>query len=326
MLSGSAVRAGPREHVGVRQHAGLGQLRHARRRPARPRPRSRRGSSPPSTSRPPSRTSCTGGTTCTCHPPTSPRPESQLGVLILLAGTPSSPAIWAIRRWRARHGQRLRPGPPRSGPGAAVRRRQRFVERRHRVRGQPAGPGRDLPHPRRGVLRRPCLGLTTDPARWGIVGFSEGGTCAYDLALRHPGLFHYVVDLAGDAAPNVAGSTLAPALRRLAAGHARAPAVVAAGATRTGPTARSPPGSAPAWTTPRTCTWLVTRPPPPAGPASTPPGSPGPTGTTGSSARGPSAGCCRGWPRTSGPSSTRPTHPLHLTSPSGSVAALSRTG
>jgi S-formylglutathione hydrolase FrmB len=39
--------------------------------------------------------------------------------------------------------------------------------------------------------------------RWAIVGFSEGGTCAVDLALAHPLTFRHFVDLAGDAGPNL---------------------------------------------------------------------------------------------------------------------------
>jgi S-formylglutathione hydrolase FrmB len=134
--------------------------------------------------------------------------RTQLGVLILLAGTPSSPAIWA------------------SGGGAldttnAYARAHDgrapvllFIDANGSWSGDTecvdSARGRAETYLTRDVVsfatRR--LGLSADPARWGIVGFSEGGTCAYDLALRHPDLFHYAVDLAGDAAPNVVGSTL----------------------------------------------------------------------------------------------------------------------
>jgi S-formylglutathione hydrolase FrmB len=39
--------------------------------------------------------------------------------------------------------------------------------------------------------------------RSAVVGFSEGGTCALDLALIHPTLFHRFVDLAGDDRPTL---------------------------------------------------------------------------------------------------------------------------
>jgi S-formylglutathione hydrolase FrmB len=42
----------------------------------------------------------------------------------------------------------------------------------------------------------------TDPARWGIVGWSSGGTCAVDLAVMHPELFDTFIDIAGDLGPN----------------------------------------------------------------------------------------------------------------------------
>lgn len=41
------------------------------------------------------------------------------------------------------------------------------------------------------------------PGRWGIAGFSEGGTCALTLSLRHPGLFSTYLDIAGDLRPNL---------------------------------------------------------------------------------------------------------------------------
>ena len=45
------------------------------------------------------------------------------------------------------------------------------------------------------------LELAPDPGRWGVVGFSEGGTCALDLVLRHPEVYRHVVDLGGDDRP-----------------------------------------------------------------------------------------------------------------------------
>jgi S-formylglutathione hydrolase FrmB len=45
-------------------------------------------------------------------------------------------------------------------------------------------------------------GVSADPAKWGIVGWSMGGTCAVDLAAMHPDQFSTFVDIAGDAAPN----------------------------------------------------------------------------------------------------------------------------
>lgn len=47
------------------------------------------------------------------------------------------------------------------------------------------------------------LRVQQSAARWAVVGFSEGGTCAIDLALTHPKLFGHFVDLAGDAKPTL---------------------------------------------------------------------------------------------------------------------------
>lgn len=46
---------------------------------------------------------------------------------------------------------------------------------------------------------------TLDRAGWGVAGYSEGGTCAVTLALRHRDVYAAFVDLAGDAHPSVGG-------------------------------------------------------------------------------------------------------------------------
>jgi S-formylglutathione hydrolase FrmB len=47
------------------------------------------------------------------------------------------------------------------------------------------------------------LRLPRKADHWAVVGFSEGGTCAIDLALAHPGVYLRFVDLAGDAKPTL---------------------------------------------------------------------------------------------------------------------------
>jgi S-formylglutathione hydrolase FrmB len=47
------------------------------------------------------------------------------------------------------------------------------------------------------------LGVRQVADRWTIAGFSEGGTCALDLTLVHPNVFHHFVDLAGDDRPTL---------------------------------------------------------------------------------------------------------------------------
>lgn len=48
----------------------------------------------------------------------------------------------------------------------------------------------------------PAINVQFAAARWGVVGFSSGGTCAVDLAVMHPGTFGAFVDVGGDLAPN----------------------------------------------------------------------------------------------------------------------------
>jgi len=47
------------------------------------------------------------------------------------------------------------------------------------------------------------LHLTRDPNKWGLVGFSEGGTCALDLVLGHPDIYRHLIDLGGDPKPTL---------------------------------------------------------------------------------------------------------------------------
>jgi S-formylglutathione hydrolase FrmB len=49
------------------------------------------------------------------------------------------------------------------------------------------------------------FGAPSDRSAWGIGGYSEGGTCAVTLALRHPDRFAAFADLAGDSHPDVGG-------------------------------------------------------------------------------------------------------------------------
>jgi S-formylglutathione hydrolase FrmB len=49
------------------------------------------------------------------------------------------------------------------------------------------------------------FGAPADRAAWGVGGYSEGGTCAVTLALRHSDQFAAFADLAGDSHPDVGG-------------------------------------------------------------------------------------------------------------------------
>jgi S-formylglutathione hydrolase FrmB len=62
--------------------------------------------------------------------------------------------------------------------------------------------------------------VSPDPANWGIVGWSMGGTCAVDLTVMHPELFSSFVDIAGDMGPNA--GTKDQTIARLYGGDASA--------------------------------------------------------------------------------------------------------
>ncbi|MFJ7907704.1 alpha/beta hydrolase-fold protein [Kitasatospora sp. NPDC096204] len=43
----------------------------------------------------------------------------------------------------------------------------------------------------------------TDPHRWGVAGWSMGGTCAFDLTVEHPDVFTHFGDFSGDKGPYI---------------------------------------------------------------------------------------------------------------------------
>ncbi len=49
------------------------------------------------------------------------------------------------------------------------------------------------------------FGVPDDRRSWAVAGYSEGGTCAVTLALRHPDRYSAFADLAGDSHPDVGG-------------------------------------------------------------------------------------------------------------------------
>jgi S-formylglutathione hydrolase FrmB len=56
----------------------------------------------------------------------------------------------------------------------------------------------DVPH-----YVESAISSAAGPRHWGIAGYSEGGTCAMDLALAHPDVYGTFVDISGDAFPNL---------------------------------------------------------------------------------------------------------------------------
>ncbi|WP_370370083.1 alpha/beta hydrolase [Mycolicibacterium sp. CH28] len=62
--------------------------------------------------------------------------------------------------------------------------------------------------------------VSADRRNWGLVGWSMGGTCAVELAVRRPELFSTFVDIAGDLSPN--SGTKAQTIARLFGGDSDA--------------------------------------------------------------------------------------------------------
>lgn len=64
------------------------------------------------------------------------------------------------------------------------------------------------------------FGVSADPAHWGLVGWSSGGTCAVMTAVMHPEMFSAFVDLDGQLGPNT--GTKRQTIARLFGGDAEA--------------------------------------------------------------------------------------------------------
>jgi len=136
-------------------------------------------------------------------------PPPPLPVIVLLGGTPGGPDAWprsgvldTVNAYAGQHGG--------VAPILAfVDHNGSFTRDTECVDG-PVGAAEtflavDVPRYLSGLLHVP---LNRD--QWAIGGFSEGGTCAFQLAVRHPDVYRTFVDIAGDWAPNLgsAGNTL----------------------------------------------------------------------------------------------------------------------
>jgi S-formylglutathione hydrolase FrmB len=64
------------------------------------------------------------------------------------------------------------------------------------------------------------FGVSPDRSKWGVAGWSMGGTCAVDLAVMHPDMFGAFEDIAGDIGPN--SGTKEQTIARLFGGNANA--------------------------------------------------------------------------------------------------------
>jgi S-formylglutathione hydrolase FrmB len=62
--------------------------------------------------------------------------------------------------------------------------------------------------------------VSSEPGRWGIVGWSAGGTCAVTLAVKYSDMFSAFVDIDGQASPNA--GTREQTIQRLFGGNADA--------------------------------------------------------------------------------------------------------
>jgi len=143
-------------------------------------------------------------------------PPPALPVLVMLGGTPGGPQDWTRGGLAAQTADTYAALHHGVAPILAfVDHNGSFARDTECVDG-PAGHAEtflavDVPRYLSNVLHVPL-----DPSRWGIAGFSEGGTCAFDLTVGHPDAYGTFIDMAGDRAPNLGSAT--ETLRRLYGG------------------------------------------------------------------------------------------------------------
>lgn len=129
--------------------------------------------------------------------------RDSLPVVLMLSGAPGSPIAW-----------------PRAG--FAIRTAEQYAAAHNGMapiliftdqNGSPVGDTECVDGPRgkaETFLTVDVMAFVHDqlhvhptPQHTAVIGFSEGGTCALELALRHPDVFGTFVDMAGDAAPTM---------------------------------------------------------------------------------------------------------------------------
>jgi S-formylglutathione hydrolase FrmB len=133
-------------------------------------------------------------------------PQPHLPVLMLISGTPGSTGDWlrgggalaVANTWAAAHGgyapMMVLPDANGSGMGD--------TECVDGPRGQAETYLTvDVP-----AFMHQAFSAATDRQQWAIAGLSEGGTCALDLAARHPDRFATFADFSGDPAPTIGSS------------------------------------------------------------------------------------------------------------------------
>lgn len=132
---------------------------------------------------------------------TSPRPS--LPVLVLVAGQPGGPRDWLLAGRMADVMDRFAAGHQGLAPvvvvpdatGSALGNPLCLDSRLGQVETYLAA---DVP-----AWIDATLQTDPDPARRAIGGFSYGGTCALQLAVRHPGTYPSFLDISGDAEPSL---------------------------------------------------------------------------------------------------------------------------
>lgn len=126
-----------------------------------------------------------------------------LPVILMLSGAPGSPIAWV------RAGFALRTADAYASAHGGVAPVLVFTDQN----GSPVGDTECVDGPRGkaetfltvdfAAFLHSRLHLSPPARETAVIGFSEGGTCALELTLRHPDLFGAFVDMAGDAAPTM---------------------------------------------------------------------------------------------------------------------------
>jgi S-formylglutathione hydrolase FrmB len=143
-------------------------------------------------------------------------PRPQLPVIVMLGGTPGGPEDWTRGGFASHTADAYATQHQGVAPVLAfVDHNGTFTKDTECVDG-PAGNAETFLSDDAPRFLAAMLHVPLDPQHWAIAGFSEGGTCAFELGVGHPDVYGTFLDFGGDRAPNLGSST--DTLRKLYGG------------------------------------------------------------------------------------------------------------
>jgi S-formylglutathione hydrolase FrmB len=126
-----------------------------------------------------------------------------LPVIVMLGGTPGGPEEWTRGGFAARDADDYATRHRGVAPILAFVDHNGSVTRDTECVDGPVGNAETFLSSDAPRFLSDMLDVPLNPQRWAVAGFSEGGTCAFELAVRHPDVYGNFIDLAGERTPKL---------------------------------------------------------------------------------------------------------------------------